>query len=184
MDGVVRTRVGYTGGTSADPTYYRLGNHTESIQIEYDPSKIDYNDLLDIFWASHDATQSPWSTQYKSIIFYHDNEQRMLAERSKDALEVRTGNKVYTEIRPAEKFYKAETYHQKYMLQGEAELIREFREIYPVDEDFIDSTAAARVNGYVTGYGDLKTLQKEIDMFGLSPEGKEKLLDVMSVRMK
>jgi peptide-methionine (S)-S-oxide reductase len=139
---------------------------------------------LDIFWASHDATQSPWSTQYRSIIFYHTDEQRRLAEQSKKAEETRTGKKVYTEIRPAETFYTAETYHQKYMLQGYAELIKEFREMYPADEDFINSTAAARVNGYVTGYGNLEILQKEIDMYGLSPEGEEKLLDIVSAKRK
>jgi peptide-methionine (S)-S-oxide reductase len=107
-----------------------------------------------------------------------------LAERSKKAEETRTGKKVYTELRPAETFYTAETYHQKYMLQGYAELIKEFREMYPADEDLINSTAAARVNGYVTGYGNLEILQKEIDMYGLSPEGEEKLLDIVSAKIK
>jgi peptide-methionine (S)-S-oxide reductase len=175
----VRTRVGYAGGTTSDPTYSSLGDYSESIQIEYDPLKITYKDLLNIFWNSHDATQKPWSTQYKSIIFYHTEEQRKLAEQSKNEIEAKINKKVYTEIRPADKFYQAETYHQKYILQGYYELIKEFREIYPVDADFIGSTAAARVNGYLSGYGNLETLQKEINMFGLSEEGQKTLLDIV-----
>jgi peptide-methionine (S)-S-oxide reductase len=176
--------VGYAGGTTSDPTYYNLGNYTESIQIEYDPLKVTYEDLLDIFWASHDATQSPWSTQYKSIIFYTTDEQRKSAERTRDELEVKTNKKVYTEIVPAGTFYLAETYHQKYVLQNNSELTREFKEMYPADDGFIDSTAAARVNGYLAGYGDLETLKKEINMFGLSEEGKEELLDIVSSKVR
>jgi peptide-methionine (S)-S-oxide reductase len=174
--------VGYAGGTTSDPTYYSLGNYTESIQIEYDPLKVTYEDLLDIFWASHDATQRPWSTQYKSIIFYHTDEQRKLAERTRDELEVKTNKKVYTEIVPAGMFYLAETYHQKYVLQSNSELTREFKEMYPVDDDFIDSTAAARVNGYLAGYVNLEKLKKEINMFGLSEDGKKELLNIVSLK--
>ena len=177
---MVSTRVGYAGGTSSDPTYYRLGNHTESIQIIYDPLKVTYEDLLQIFWDSHDATQKSWSTQYKSMIFYHNNVQRKLAEQSKSELEAKLNKKIHTEIVPVDTFYLAETYHQKYMLQNISGLVREFREMYPSDVDFIDSTAAARINGYVAGYGTVETLQNDIVLFGLSREGQKKLLDIVS----
>ena len=67
---MVRTRVGYTGGTDDSPTYERLGDHTESVEIEYDPSRLSYQELLDIFWASHTPTLEPYARQYMPAIFY------------------------------------------------------------------------------------------------------------------
>jgi hypothetical protein len=140
---------------------------------------VSYRDLLTVFWSSHDATQRPWSTQYKAAVFYHNAEQRKLAIETKDLVEAEMNKKVHTEIVPAETFYLAETYHQKYMLQNIPLLIREYRQIYPLDNHFINSTAAARVNGYVTGHGTFERLQEEIDLLGLSDEGKKELQKIV-----
>ncbi len=67
---MVRTRVGYAGGTKRNPTYYNLGDHTETIQIDYDPTYVSYRELLDIFWESHDPAARPWSRQYMAVVFY------------------------------------------------------------------------------------------------------------------
>jgi peptide-methionine (S)-S-oxide reductase len=157
---VIRTRVGYAGGTKDNPTYHNLGNHTETIQIDYDPEKISYEKLLEVFWDSHHPTSKPWSRQYMSIIFYHDEEQRRLALESKESEEVRLGSKIFTEIIPFSNFYLAEDYHQKYYLQGVKELKRDFRAVYADTADFVNSTAAARVNGYVGGYGSVEMLRE------------------------
>ena len=181
---MVRTRVGYAGGSTENPTYYQLGDHSETVQIDYDPTRISYQDLLDVFWSSHSPRRPAGSRQYASIIFYHDEEQRRLAEESKRRYESQCGCRVYTEILPLEKFYLAEAYHQKYYLQGWHTFMDEFTAMYPDMSDFIRSTAAARVNSYLGGQGTLAQLQAEIDQLGLSPEAREALRDIVRRRAR
>lgn len=176
----MRTRVGYSGGAKENPTYHSLGNHAETIQIDYDPARLSYGELLDLFWSSHSPTSRPWSSQYASIIFYHDEEQRRLAEESLVREADRRGRAIYTEIKPLDRFYLAEDYHQKYRLQGDPVLSAEFDAIYPDVGDLIASTAAARVNGYLGGNGSLGQLEAEIDSLGLSPEGQARLREAVS----
>lgn len=173
---MIRTRVGYAGGSKDNPTYYSLGDHTETIQIEYDPDRISYQELLDIFWNSHNAARPPFSVQYKSIIFYHDEAQKGLALGSKARLEEKRNETILTEIVPYSKFYLAEDYHQKYYLSNVPDLNKELTAIYPDGNDFVNSTAVARVNGYVGGNGDIEILRQEIDSYGLSATAKQRLL--------
>ena len=180
MDGVVRTRVGYAGGTQENPTYYRLGDHSETIQIDYDPNRITYRDLLDVFWSSHNPCTAPWSRQYMSIIFYHNEEQRQLAVETKEREEASQGKRIFTEILPASGFYLAEDYHQKYYLRQEPQLLREYKTIYPDETDFVNSTAVARVNGYIGGYGTPAALDEELDSLGLSQPAGERLRYLVS----
>jgi methionine-S-sulfoxide reductase len=179
---VVRTRVGYAGGSTEDPTYYNLDGHTEAVQIDYDPTRISYLELLDIFWSGHDPTRPAWSRQYASIIFYHDEDQRRLAKASKDQYENQCGCGVSSEIIPAAAFYLAEDYHQKYRLRGSPTYFDQFAAIYPDPAELVSSTAAARVNGYLGGYGTITNLQAEIDDLGLSPEAREELLRIVQNR--
>lgn len=113
-----------------------------------------------------------------SIVFYHDEEQRRLAIDSKEREESRSGLSIVTEIVPFSGFYPAEDYHQKYYLSHELDLLNELRTIYPAFEDFVSSTAVARVNGYVGGYGTLETLEEELGSLGLSEAGKMRLLKI------
>ncbi len=168
---MVRTRVGYAGGSSAGPTYENIGDHSETVQIEYDPAQITYSDLLEIFWDSHDATRTSFSRQYRSAIFYHDEEQRRLALESKARQEAVMDGRdgIKTDIIPAGEFY----------LRLQDDIVGEFRGMYPELADFIDSTAVARANGYVHGNGAAAALESGIDGLGLSPEAQEKLLDIM-----
>jgi peptide methionine sulfoxide reductase msrA/msrB len=125
LPGVVKVISGYTGGTKENPTYEEVSSgttgHVEAIQVYYDPSKITYEDLLDFFWKHVDSTDSGGQfvdrgAQYRSVIFYHDEEQKQLAEKSKEALEKskRFNKPVVTEIIKFTKFYEAEGYHQDY----------------------------------------------------------------------
>jgi peptide-methionine (S)-S-oxide reductase len=173
---VVRTRVGYTGGTKADPTNHNLGDHTESVQVDYDPAQISYADLLAVFWKAHTPTSMSFSRQYMNALFYHDEEQRRLAIAQRDQIAAELGQKVTTQILPAETFYLAEDYHQKYSLRGKKQFYEELALIYPTTEDLIASTAAARINGYLGGYGTRAQLEQELDSLGLSPEASEELL--------
>jgi len=81
--------VGYAGGTKKNPTYHSLGDHSETIEIEFDPKKISYKELLDIFWESHEPTVRSFSRQYASFIFFHSEEQKKLAQETKEQLESR-----------------------------------------------------------------------------------------------
>lgn len=174
MPGVWRTRVGYAGGTLKNPTYHKLGDHTESFQVDFDPKVLSYEALLELFWKSHNPCGKAWSRQYMSAVFYHDEAQRKAAEAARDRVAAARGT-VNTPVLPAGTFTLAEDYHQKYELRCTAELIKEFKAIFPNEKEFTNSTAAARVNGYIGGRGTLEQLKKEIDLLGLSPEGKKRL---------
>jgi peptide-methionine (S)-S-oxide reductase len=128
IKGVTSTTVGYMGGTLANPTYEDVctdkTGHAEIVQVEYDPSKVSYKELLDIFWENHDPTalnrQGPdLGTQYRSVIFFNNKEQEEEAKMSKEELERSKKFKkpIVTEITPASTFYKAEEYHQKYFMK-------------------------------------------------------------------
>ena len=119
-----------------------------------------------------------------SIIFYHNDEQKKLAIETKEREEAERKSRVFTEIVPASEFYLAEAYHQKYYLQHIPELADEFHAIYPDVNDFINSTAVARVNGYAGGYGTEAALQEGLRDLGLSPEGNEKLLEIANRGLK
>ena len=125
LDGVLATRVGYTGGTLENPTYQQvcsdISGHAEAVEIRFDPARISYERLLQVFWKAHDPTQyhrqgPDLGSQYRSAIFYHTESQRQAAEQSREELD-RSGRyrrSIVTEIVPAVMFWEAETYHQRY----------------------------------------------------------------------
>jgi peptide-methionine (S)-S-oxide reductase len=152
-----------------------LGDHSESILIEYDPKRVSYETLLEIFWKNHSPGERSYSRQYAAFIFYHDEKQRKAAIDSRKRVAMRNKGPIYTEIVPASTFYAAEAYHQKYWLRSEKELMHEFRSFYPEDNHFVASTAAARVNGYVSGNGTLAELEMELASLGLSEAGRQRL---------
>jgi len=125
VKGVIDVSSGYAGGTIPNPTYEQVcsGNtgYAEVIQIEFDPNIISYGEILDIFWQIHDPTTlnrqgNDVGTQYRSVIFYHDENQKQIALKSKRELEKNKvfDNPVVTEIAPLKNFYRAEKYHQNY----------------------------------------------------------------------
>ena len=124
IKGVVSTQVGYTGGKIDNPTYEDVCSdetgHAEAVEVTYDPSKVSYEALLDVFWKNHDPTQlnrqgPDVGTQYKSAIFYYNEKQKKAAEKSLKEKQKKYKNKIVTEIKPASKFYRAEEYHQQYL---------------------------------------------------------------------
>lgn len=176
---MIRTQVGYAGGTTKNPTYHDLGDHSETIDIEFDPKRISYKKLLDIFWESHEPAAKSFSRQYASFIFFHSEEQRRLAQETKEQLESGKRQKVYTEIVSARIFYPAEDYHQKYYLRRYSPLVKELIAVHPAPDDFTKSTAAARINGYLGGNGNLEQLKKGLEGLGLSPDVIDRIVSAL-----
>lgn len=129
LPGVTGTSVGYCGGHTDQPTYEQVctdrTGHAEVVEVEFDPARIGYDALLDVFWTNHDPTtlnrQGPdVGTQYRSVIFHHDDAQRIAAEasRARWAASGRFRRPIVTEIVPAAPFHRAEEYHQRYLARG------------------------------------------------------------------
>jgi peptide-methionine (S)-S-oxide reductase len=124
LDGVTKTRVGYSGGTLEDPTYEDVCSHTtghaEVVEVTYDDDEISYDELLNVFWRKHDPTQLnrqgyDIGDNYRTVVFFHDDEQRAAAERSKENEQAGHDTPIVTQIEPAQTFYEAEDYHQQYL---------------------------------------------------------------------
>jgi methionine-S-sulfoxide reductase len=133
--GVISTRVGYTGGHVSNPTYKQVctgtTGHTEAVEVSYDPAKVSYDSLLAVFWRNIDPTDkngqfADHGFQYRTVIFYHDDEQKEQAFRSKESLERSKKFKkpITVAIEPARPFYVAEDYHQKYYQTNKAQYLR------------------------------------------------------------
>lgn len=123
LDGVESVKVGYMGGSTKNPTYKEICSgdtgHAEVAQIEYDPAKISFGELLNLFWKVHDPTSlnrqgADVGTQYRSVIFYHSEEQKKAAEKAIAEVSKKYDKPIVTEVTPVEEFYEAEDYHQDY----------------------------------------------------------------------
>jgi peptide-methionine (S)-S-oxide reductase len=150
ITGVVRTRVGYAGGTKADPTYHDLGDHSEAIQVEYDPAELYFADLVAVAFENHDPLSQPQKRQYQNVAFYESDAERDAIESHlresdwpRDAVETR--------IERLDEFYLGEAYHQKFNLSSTATLLSPFEEAGYDDADIRESPAAAKVNAHVAG---------------------------------
>jgi peptide-methionine (S)-S-oxide reductase len=180
LPGVVRTAVGYSGGQTHAPTYHNMGDHTESLQIEYDPQKTSFEDILAVFWREHEPAFNA-SGQYMNAVFYHNDKQRELALGSKERLQAKTGTLVKTEVLPVRSFTLAEDYHQKYYLQGQRDLVKNLNN-FAVKKDLIRSPLMARLNGYCGTSDNFDRLQLEIDSFGLTDKARAILERIVKQR--
>ncbi|XP_011871037.1 PREDICTED: peptide methionine sulfoxide reductase isoform X1 [Vollenhovia emeryi] len=167
LPGVIRTCVGYAGGSKESPAYRNLGDHTEVIDIEYNPGLVSYTHLLSLFWNNHEySLTKKIKRQYMSLILYHDEEQRLLAEKSREQEQRKRGEVFVTEIKQFTKFYPAEDYHQKYRLQNHPWLVETMGLTTP--EILCASPLAAKLNGYIAGAGTLEQFESELPGLGLN----------------
>uniref|UniRef100_U5ESG1 peptide-methionine (S)-S-oxide reductase n=1 Tax=Corethrella appendiculata TaxID=1370023 RepID=U5ESG1_9DIPT len=167
--GILRTKVGYSGGSAPKPVYRNLGDHTEVIELHYDPTKITYDELLEIFWNNHEyGLTKRIKRQYMSLILYHTPEQKEIAQKSlRLEQDKRSPDQIITEIAPANEFYPAEDYHQKYRLQGHKNLMKELK----ITKDLLQTShVAARLNGYLVGVGGVQQFLEEAEALGLTKE--------------
>jgi peptide-methionine (S)-S-oxide reductase len=153
-----------------NPTYRSLGDHTETTEVEYDPTQTNYSKLLDMFWKNHDSTQK-CTRQYMSAVFYHNEEQKCLAEESLKVAQQKKARPIQTQILKATTFYEAEDYHQKYLLQQHPWLMNTL-DIDP-GPDLNSSHIATRLNGYVGGYGTLAAFEAELPKLNLDDKTAE-----------
>ena len=171
---MLRTEVGYAGGRTSAPTYHDLADHAEAVQLIFDPSQINFEQLLELFWSGHTPTRAR-SSQYRSALFCDDEAQLAAARASVEAQEERLGRKVYTELAIGKPFYAAEDYHQKWQLRRHPELLADLQRNYDTEAAWQASTAAAKLNAYVAGNGTRHQLDRDMDQLGLSDSGRTQL---------
>lgn len=167
-NGVLRTSVGFAGGTKKDPTYRSLGDYTEVTRVEYDPSETNYDELLKLFWAHHDPTRARATKEYMSAIFFHNEGQEKAAKKSLEENRKNFKAPIVTQILKLEQFYLADESHQKYRLQRQSVLYRSLVESGM--KDVTSSHVATRLNGYVGGFGTVAAFDAESRRLGLSAD--------------
>ncbi|GAA3405738.1 peptide-methionine (S)-S-oxide reductase MsrA [Paenibacillus hodogayensis] len=162
--GVVRTRVGYTGGTALNPTYRRLGDHSETVELDYDPDRLTLEQLLSLFWNNHNPINinDYKGRQYQSLVLYRDEAQRAVVATVLREREQQGKGRPATEIAPFHTFYPAEDRHQKYYLKRFPDAVNKLGQLYPTLEELRDATLPARLNGLAKGYGNLTDILNEI----------------------
>jgi peptide-methionine (S)-S-oxide reductase len=149
-DGVVRTRVGYAGGTTPSPTYHDIGDHSEAVQVEYAPDVVSFADLVDLAVEEHSPLRQPGKRQYHNALFYGSPAERETIEERLTGLSVPTED-VETRVDPLTSFTLAETYHQKYHLRSKRAVLTSFEGAGYDDAAIRDSPAAAKLNAHVGG---------------------------------
>lgn len=169
---MIRTRAGYCGGATPAPTYRSMGDHTETISVDYDPAVISLEELLDHFWEAHNCERNHPGRQYRNVVFHRDERQKTLIEASRDRQAEKLGlspEAVRTHIEPVTPFTYAEGYHQNYLLTRHSEIRSFLEEVYPDPKDFADSAVATRLNAWL-GWGreiDADLAREELETFGL-----------------
>ncbi len=173
---MIATRVGYAGGERPNPTYHELGNHREAVEVTFDPRRISYQTLLDEYWNSFPVAIPPGPSRTRTAVFPRGEQQRRAAEASKRRLRRKIGERIPTEILENADFWPAERLHQKFHLQRvHPELVRELAGDSGI-EAFLATTAAARLNAWVSGFADEEALDEAARELGWNAEALRRRL--------
>jgi peptide-methionine (S)-S-oxide reductase len=151
LAGVVRTRVGYAGGTTQNPTYHALGDHTECFQVDYVPSEVTFTDLLGRVFQRHNPNRQPASTQYQNVVFAATASQREAIDAFLDS-EGLDADAIETRVERLSQFYLAEAYHQKHSLRAHPRLVEGVEDAGYDDGAIRESPAAAKLNALAAGH--------------------------------
>lgn len=154
-----------------------MGDHTESLLIEYDPAFLSYEDMLNMFWNSHNPRKKSLfrDRQYMSLLVYSNQQQYETAMASKEKWEKEFGGPIKTEFQETSTFFQAEDYHQKYFLKRFPRAVKALEAVYPTAQQLTDSTVAARMNGMVRGSGKTAELKNELLTWNISEQEKAQL---------
>jgi peptide-methionine (S)-S-oxide reductase len=181
LPGVERTRVGYAGGTTEAPTYREMGDHTETVEVVFDPRKLTLQELLTIFWSNHNPSNinEYKGRQYQSLLLYRNEEQRLRMEKTLEDRALAEGMKPDTEIAPLKQFHEGESRHQKYYLKRYPDALEKLSAWYPTEEELIASTLAARLNGLAKGYTNLSRIIDEVRSWPIPDEEQQRVIELV-----
>lgn len=178
LPGVLRTRVGFSGGTALNPSYREMGDHTETVEIDFDPAILSFEEILLHFWRNHYPNRDEYKgRQYISLIRFHGPLQEQAAGKIKRQMEQEIGEEIETDIAAFTDFTPAEERHQKYYLKRYPKAVEQLAPLYPHSSLLNDSTFAARLNGFAKGFGNREKLKSEIAGWHIAPEYQEILID-------
>ncbi|KAH7646098.1 methionine sulfoxide reductase A [Dermatophagoides farinae] len=156
--GIIRTRVGYSGGSTKNPTYRNIGDHIESVDIEFDPNTIKFEEILELFMKSHDPTIKH-KRQYMSAIFYRNADEKNCIEQFLELKKSYYSSPIVTGIVQLDEFTNAENYHQKYFLRKHPSIMQETD--LQDDSKLITSPLAAKLNGICAGFGAIDYINEQ-----------------------
>ncbi len=180
LPGVLRTRVGYAGGTTVNPVYRQMGDHTETVQIDFDPAVLSYEEVLRHFWDNHYPNRDEYKgRQYISLLRFHSTQQQSTIARIKEEMENKLGEKIDTDIAPYDHFTLAEERHQKYYLKRYPRILKQLEPHYSNTEKLQDSIFAARLNGFAKGFGSREKLMAEIADWNISEQSRKELSEIL-----
>lgn len=181
LPGVLRTEVGFAGGTTPAPTYRKMGDHTETVHIEFDPETISYEEVLKHFWRNHYPNRDEYKgRQYISMLHVYSPEQEAVIRKVKREMEQELSEPIETEIVPFRSFTPAEERHQKYYLKRYPKTLEQLTDLFSTEEQLRSSTFAARLNGFVKGFGNREALLAEIEGWPLADEDRRLLKNKLS----
>lgn len=181
LPGVIRTRVGYAGGTAKDPTYRRMGDHSETVEIDFSPDIIRIEELLEVFWEHHNPVNinDYKGRQYRSLVLYRDEKQWDAIQRVIRQRKEQGKGEPQTEAAPYSGFYLAEDRHQKYYLKRYPDAMEKLSALYRDEKELVNSTLAARLNGLAKGYTNLERIRNEIARWPASLEERTRMIDLI-----
>jgi len=178
IPGVIRTRVGYAGGTTQTPTYRQMGDHTETVEIDFDPSILAFEDVLRHFWRNHYPNRDQYKgRQYISLLRFRNAQQAAVIASVKKEMEVELGESIETEIAAFTDFTIAEERHQKYYLKRYPRALEQLISLFPDPALLVDSTFAARLNGFVKGFITRDALRDDIAEWDIEAAYRKLLID-------
>jgi peptide-methionine (S)-S-oxide reductase len=175
LQGVLQTRVGFSGGTYEKPTYTNSRDHSETVELLYDPSSISYRELCREFFHAHNPAWTGVLKQYANALFYTTGQERRIAEQESERRGSKDGTVMRTPLREFDRFHPASASHQKHHLRTHRELMSAFRSVFPDDTAFTASTAAMRVNSAIAGFSETALIRQELPEYGLSESAAERV---------
>ncbi|WP_425459278.1 peptide-methionine (S)-S-oxide reductase MsrA [Fontibacillus phaseoli] len=181
LPGVLRTRTGYAGGSTEKPDYRRMGDHSETVQVDYDPGQISYEQILEVFWGNHNPVNINGykGRQYLSLLLFHNREQKLAIQKNISQRIENGHNEPETEIAPYTVFYTAEERHQKYYLKRFPDAIEKLRQLYPKPQELEGSTIAARLNGLAKGYTSMERIRRELERWPMGAAERTRLSELI-----